>query len=1125
MNTVSDYWSGWALVPPGDRPVSGDAARAYARRRQQYRSRLECLENLAALHPELAFGNRDVTLDDHQVTQIFSDLTGNASYHEKKLIHNFLVKGMERGCAELGWKLRPYAPLISISYSSPLVVKEDFKRLHQLDELLDQHRAVGLLDENTGRHDAKWAAGRFLFSLITDGSLLRKSLISKIPEVFESGVGLDRHHPYLTIRDDVADAAKKPPRATPKEQTEEEHPQSKSEADDDDAADTLDTDSHIHYRRIFIGPVTSLLLLSYYRQHGQVWPKDDITQELASVDACLWHYCETISENLKLPKSLLSFLIDSAWTDARLFFSPFCAFYASQDMYGLSLPPSSWQRLITNKISLSDTSCLDEVPQTISLLGTESLPEAPHRTNQMKRYNVLTSLLPSSQKGRSFTRQQVKSSLDNFIQSSSGDSPILQLLARWARHLLHQGTKFKSRLEVSTVHTYLTRIGSDLISVASSYTGLSDWTSADWELLYDNVLLRSKTSDQRSLKLTQLTSFHAFLERYYEVPAVNLERGKGVIRRVDANVLTPAEFMRARHLIRSSTESPRLRLIQELVLIIGYRCGLRRSEVASLQLRDLHGVEDPTILAPELLVRRNRHAGVKTGSSTRRLPLHLLLMPDERQLLARWKIMRHAETSGGNDLQHLLFCLPGLPREMIRDNMLFRPIHHAMRLASGEPVMRFHHLRHSFVTITLIRLTERTPGSLFPRHWVTDDHGKIAVPHWNEDLSALANLAPRGAVDANRLWCVSLWAGHLTPSETLASYAHLLDLQLREEVWSARDLEMSVPLQASLMGRSTNAVSVWRHKWRQRTGLDTLMASHLCEALVQEWQPFHEGFDDTHWQAYSPPEVPPAALSPYQHLSASGVYSALHYIEVKLANDCPWQETISLAANRLQLPHEVLSDWVQEGRRLMELKTARGKPRFSRLKRLSEGPKTAEELSALPMPELSCCLAPPTWPSHQKEANRLFSELLAWHTEAPEDFDGAVTPIIKTMQRADAQLKFREDEDLISAVPLFRRLGLMKHLRLKLEVATEEAEKAAVAYWKKRLTLPGRSIHCTVRKNGQPTRHEHGNANLLLAEWNKPLGDKDHDYRLWTALRFALFTALVVIQPHRQDNALRRAYQ
>ncbi|WP_280552478.1 hypothetical protein [Halomonas sp. 25-S5] len=1139
MTSITSYWTGWPLTPPGAKPHQGGAIRAHERARQRYRDQRACLDLLATRFPGLAYGEPAISLSTAQVDGLFTELTQGLSGQPLRHRHNFLVRGLERGCRELGWEIEVPAPIVTVPRESPVAVNADFIRLQQLDRLIDLHETAGLIRPPSGLETPAWSAGRLLFALITEGSVLQRKLLERLPDALCRGVGMDGHRPYLTLQEVIEDELERedaPP------DTEHDHTD-ETQGDTDKRRRKSEKTKHTAYRRIFPGPISALLLLRYYQQHGKAWPDDGLQDPTPlSVDSCLRCYCQSLVEASSLPNGLVAFLLETSRTAAKLTFTPYLANYAAHDGIGVSLPPSVWRRLTTKKAPFD----LDRVTadsarppshseDDIHLLGTLTLPESRQYTDQAKRLVDLNACLGPTQGATSFSRQKIKENLQELITLVQGESPILQLVSGWTLHLLTHGGRVKPRLEISTIKKYLSTVAQDLVRLACTHTSLGDWSSEDWETLYEAVLQRAKGHGNRMDRLGRLHDFHRYLESRYDVPPVVLEHGKGRTRRVDANLLTPAEFIRARDVIRASGQDDRLLLMQELVLVIGYRCGLRRSEVASLTLKDLQGVEDPSILEPELLVRPNTHASGKTASATRRLPLHILLSQEERAQLALWKGRRHTEQVGGNDLHHLLFCLPGLPHERIEDALLFGPIHHAMRIVSGDPTLRFHHLRHTFVTLMLLRMTSSGSGSLLPREWATDDEGRIALPCWNEDLSALAMLAPQPEATRKRLWALGLWTGHLTPDETLATYTHLIEMQLRHEVWTTQDTLLSTPLQQSLMGRSATAVAVWRHKWRKKVGeQEELTASRLCEALSEEWTPFLEPSDDgLVWLSYSASHVPQRKLSPHHHLSASTVYSTLNFIELETANGQSMTAALAIASRRLQLPAEMLSRWVEEGQRLMALKTSRGKPRFSDIARRTPLPQSAHALEKHPMPELSTCLAPPYVPSHQREANRSFRALLDWYDEAPDACLAAITPILKAMQRTDAQIKVRSEETLVSIMPFFERLGLSRYLRLTVEIADSATESHDRTYWRRCLRVPDRSIQIKVKENGKPTRHPHGNANVMLADWNKPLRKQKkaptkkkqtsqdlHDFGIWTAVRFALFTALVVIQPERKEGFL-----
>ena len=180
-----------------------------------------------------------------------------------------------------------------------------------------------------------------------------------------------------------------------------------------------------------------------------------------------------------------------------------------------------------------------------------------------------------------------------------------------------------------------------------------------------------------------------------------------------------------------------------------------------------------TIGYPELLVRAHAARSLKTEGSTRRVPMHILAPDDELHFVMSWVTsLEHL----GHDA--LLFCRDGLlPRELIPESLLLRPIREALNLVTGDRRLRFQHFRHSFATWFLIRLTGNPRGlrSLAPFL----DHREFS----DERVAKLRNaLLGNEALGRKGAYMVAALCGHVDLDTTFTSYIHLCDLLLGNEL-------------------------------------------------------------------------------------------------------------------------------------------------------------------------------------------------------------------------------------------------------------------------------------------------------------------------------------------------------
>ncbi|MEN1726370.1 hypothetical protein AAIH67_30720, partial [Pseudomonas aeruginosa] len=128
--------------------------------------------------------------------------------------------------------------------------------------------------------------------------------------------------------------------------------------------------------------------------------------------------------------------------------------------------------------------------------------------------------------------------------------------------------------------------------------------------------------------------FHSFLQRRYSYPPISpysiLGIGRGVTR-VDARIISEDQYQSVLQALGTcglELRTPRLVTAARLLLILGFRLGLRRNEALKLCLRDLCL---PEFSAAECARIQARHPNMRRLSSDEQdrmdLPVDLLIRP------------------------------------------------------------------------------------------------------------------------------------------------------------------------------------------------------------------------------------------------------------------------------------------------------------------------------------------------------------------------------------------------------------------------------------------------------------------------------------------------------------------
>ncbi len=683
---------------------------------------------------------------------------------------------------------------------------------------------------------------------------------------------------------------------------------------------------------------------------------------------------------------------------------------------------------------------------------------------------------------------------------------MVTLLAGWCKKLIRRGGRVKSKLTISTVTTYLSNIARSLIAHEQMIGELEIATTDEWEKLYETVLNDAKTSASRIRIQSRLHDFHHYLSNAYAVPPIAFEAVGQQQHRVDVNIITPAEYRRAIAIIESSKQNQRFKTIQKLVLILGYRLGLRRSESASLLLHDIAYLPDRPEISGDVIVRANKFHSGKSYSATRRLPLWLL-MPEEQTILVEWVQQRRGEVTTHSVEKQLLFCRSGDGNSLLEDKMLFRPIQIALKAVSGDKNLRYHHLRHSFVTFTLLRLLERKPDELLERIWAKDDNGHIAMPNVSADISDLAGLPPQHRPSRKRLWQLALWAGHASPDETLSSYSHSLDWALGKALSQRFDLALSIDQQLTLLNLPSKTAIT---SWRNRRGLKLpIYASELLQLLKEQ---------RSHFIANTPPEKP---YNTYQPLDqnplniamkevgdwpdVSLIYQSLRLIEQLSHTGMYIEDAVHQSAKRYALDPARLRRWYKHGKGFKSDKTNRHNSKFSRKKQFNRRSHLATS-SSIYMPELESCIAPPLKPSALRDANLFFHTMLDWNESNPEISINSFKTFLRHIQRSTGHITLPNAKSINDILALLRILRCFKHTYLVVKVDKGVSEKKIIAYWFDATSIPKNRIELvpTSSPSGR-TRYWYGNADLKITRGHYT----DNEQPLWEAIRFAVFMVLV----------------
>ena len=226
----------------------------------------------------------------------------------------------------------------------------------------------------------------------------------------------------------------------------------------------------------------------------------------------------------------------------------------------------------------------------------------------------------------------------------------IEMLINWYIDLL-------SGDQVSTVIEYNFAIGTDWITETLN-AELESFDESDFEDLYLSIIDRELSPSRRNYILGRLSQFHLYLVRHYYMPVLtNFEEFKNglTLPFIRVGFISESMFTALCISIDNLSEiNKETKKGIKCLLILAYRLGMRRSELLKLCIEDIEQSAEIWVF-----VRNNKFGDNKTYSSLRKIPLDILLLPDESNLVSGYIAQRRQLVN--YQAKALLFSLPQTP--------------------------------------------------------------------------------------------------------------------------------------------------------------------------------------------------------------------------------------------------------------------------------------------------------------------------------------------------------------------------------------------------------------------------------------------------------------------------------
>ncbi len=1099
MNDLEASWVGWNVLAKKKSSELGDQIRSTNRRLRRRNNQMTALEIIRSCGPALYTGEQHASLSNLVLTELVEKLKAGASNHDYRDRHNFLVKGLARGVRELNWDvevpayIRVYHPP-----KSPISAQGQRRGINYRKLLVLANESFSASEPKTDarkkrarRFETQDAeAGQLLFSAITRGGLLHGGWLTALPKAIGRGVWIEENGVSLELhmRDFVAHRS------------------------------TISYSESKSVRRWFPDAITSIFLLRWYKKYRKAWPGSHHPTSFHNEELLEAYFCSVdSSDELDIPAvdrqhhalRISGWLLDHACREAALDYPGFLVDYASSLEAGASFPRETWNRLQTGLVVKDVGKSLPAAHNSGStaLVGGEDELLASKRGciknghDHSQALKALRRCLSPRRQDQGVGRpsSSATAALKHFIESGQCTSPILNLVAQWLNASIKRNVLKQSKLKPASALRYLSTVGTPLLVASLDYPDIEGYEADDWVALYEDAIHCTLSTENKSTRRQRFGEFHHWLVTCYRVPAVDISEGSQSLRNVDANLLTPREYTRAKSWL-GALENPRQRAICPLVLTIGFRCGLRRREVTHLRLQDLEGLMEPGFNKPTLRVMNQRGMTQKSPSAVRRLPIWLLLLEEEKNELKRWVQTRIGEL-GGYRPNALLFSMEGRPSESITDRYVFKSVTRAMIAASGDITLRFHHNRHSFATFTGLRMLESYPGQFLPDHWVMGDSGEALMPHWGEDFSHLASLGSASSPTQKHLWELCTWCGHLTPGETMSSYSHLFDWLLGQYLAERRNPELSLVQQAQLVGVSATGIDKFRSRRHLR---GAHRAGDILAALADRWKPFALNVEP---RTRVLPTVP--AFEHYDGQSATSasplvLYELLQNLQKLFDRD---SDPYGKIADTYALPEPLVREWAFRAELLSQAETYKKTPILRFYRTLDRKPRVLPESRPDHAPSSDIFIAPPRERDLRARSEQLFKRLVEFFEKDPDLVLGMLASSLKAFQRTKVALKFQDLEDSRKFLTILDSVGLKSRTFVHLRLAPGMDEQRAKTHWGDVFGVDKSRIKVKRGPKDQERPFHLG--------WAHPdfFADKTGLRSTWTVVKFVLAAAIIMLPP------------
>lgn len=740
-----EFWNGWRLTRVTVKNIHGDQGRTRNKQIRALREERKLLRLLETLVPGASTGKSNLKIFDSQIEQLNEHLQQNAEAGRGAMrLRRFLREGLIAGSSELNWRVTIPPSETRLRNSSNPHEPAGFELIQNL-RLQAVEFEKTLTADFLASQSCELSWGQFVFSAVVLGGLTDKKALEQLPSRHQE---LQYHRDYMWL--DLFDTD------TPKK-----------------------LKAHRGLRRWFIDPISAILYLQLPALPEPASDKGYWPELECSLHVFLNHLAKQAGQKGHFSRSkTVNTFFSAVRTHQHLLLPPYLAQYCSGEVASSAWPGKTWHRILFSQRPAGNPELHIEQPvlEQIPIIkkADQSATDLQIKALRRKISAALHRVKGSPEPTFKFVQDELLLLQPEAEQSST----VLACMLAWfkERHA-------KKEIRRSSAYQQFTSLSSELLTVIDDRSFLS-FDGEEFLGVYEDVLERTVAPATRANKADLLRRFHAYSVIAVGIAPLNASLTQEEFFALpDAELLTEVEYQKIYQVLHANKNARDGRVLL-IMLILGYKCGLRISEAQNIRLEDLQyrwmmsalprklGDEVPdeaadfknlTSVAVTLLVRPNQYNKGKTINSQRQLPLNLLLSDEERyELLSYHQLQRQMVGDGRENA--FLFSQSSSNSEPLDFTKPQQILHDALRELTGNPNLRYHHLRHSFAS----HLVQCLQG---------DDAPLVINEHWKQSLV-------RKTQTRKNLFQVADFIGHSSPQVTLNHYVHNLDLLLRNQLWN-----------------------------------------------------------------------------------------------------------------------------------------------------------------------------------------------------------------------------------------------------------------------------------------------------------------------------------------------------